>query len=127
MPAEFFRLLYEEQGPVADITIRLGWRIPKQRQYGQHLAFFTISDISGPERNTIRSAVGDFEVWRAIIAIGNVVFNLNGSTPNVRVEVGNVDKRVTPQIFPFENDLTWPLEWPVDALTSVGLDEFSAV
>lgn len=127
MPGAFFRDLFEKQAPIDNITVRIGWRLPKQGRYGPQLAHFTISEVDGPERSAMSKVVGDFEVWRAIIAIGNVVFHINGSTPNVHIEVGNIDKRVTPQIFPFENNLSWPLEWPVNALTSTGQDEFSAV
>jgi hypothetical protein len=125
IPSESYIKLYNQQKPIKEITVRLGWRIPKKGKYGPHLSHFTISDISGPEKPAMVAEAGEFEVWRAILAIGNVVFHINGSTPNINVEVGNVDKRVTPQIFPYEKDVIWPLEWPVDALTSVGFDEFS--
>lgn len=127
IPAEACADLYHKQEPIEQITVRIGWRLPKKGKYGPHLSYFTIGEVDGPERNAISAVVGDFEVWRAIIAIGNVVFHLNGFTNNIKVEMGNVDERVTPQIFPYKSDLAWPLEWPVDALTSGGLDEFSAI
>lgn len=127
IPRESHTSLYELQTPIQEITVRLGWRIPKKGKYGPHLSYFTISDVTGPEKPSIEAKIGKVEVWRAVVAIGNVVFHVNGSTPNVRVEVANVDIRVTPQIYPYEKVLEWPFEWPVDALTSVGFDEFSAI
>ena len=127
IPKISFTSLYEQQGPVSHISVRLGWRIPKKGKYGPHLSHFTIGEVTGPEKPTMVARAGDFEVWRAVIAIGNIVFHISGSTPNVHVEVDNVDERVTPQIHPYKKDLGWPLEWPVDALTSVGVDEFSSM
>lgn len=128
IPSQTYSELFRRQAPINEITVRLGWRLPKKGTYGPHLSHFTIGEVTGPERPAMETKIGDkFEVWRAILAIGNIVFHVNGSTPNVKVEVGNVDTRVTPQIFPYQKDLTWPLEWPVDALTSVGFDEFLAI
>lgn len=127
IPLESYRELAKNNKALDYITVRIGWRLPKQGIKGRQVGHFTISEITGPNKQKMVKVAGDFIVWRAIIAIGNVVFHISGSTPNVRIEVGNNDVRVTPQIHPFINDIHWPLEWPVDALTSVGLDEFSNV
>lgn len=128
IPTQSYNELAEKNKALNYITVRIGWRFPKQGVKGRQISHFTISEITGPEKSRMVKAVGgDFTVWRAIIAIGNVVFHISGSTPNVRVEVSNNDDRVTPQIHPYIKDIHWPLEWPVDALTSVGLDEFSKV
>jgi hypothetical protein len=126
IPQQSFHDLYKQKSSINEITVRIGWRLPKHGTYGPHLSHFTIGEVTGPERASMEAQIGGkFEIWRAILATGNIVFHINGSTPNVRVEVENVDSRVTPQIFPYEKELIWPLEWPVNALTSVGFDEFS--
>lgn len=127
IPKQFYESLYAKRSPISEISVRLGWRIPKQDEYGRHFSHFTVGEVTGPNRTEMTQQVGEFEIWRAILVIGNVVFHVNGATPNIRVEVDNFDPRVTPQIFPYVNDLEWPLEWPVDALTNSGWREFSSV
>jgi hypothetical protein len=129
IPAQTYHELAKENKPIDYITVRIGWRLPKQGKNGKgrQLSHYTVGEITGPEKQKMIETVGDFTAWRAIIAIGNVVFHISGSTPNIRIEVGNNDDRVTPQIHPYIKDLHWPLEWPVDALTSVGLEEFANV
>jgi len=126
LPKEHFINLFTEKKALDYISVRIGWRIPKANENGHHLAFYTLSEITGPIPDKLHIPQGS-EVWRSIITIGNIVFHLSGASGGLRVEIDNNDYRVTPQIYPFVEELEWPMEWPVDALTSVGASEFGRV
>jgi len=124
IPESHFHELYDKLEPIDSISVRIGWRLPKKGKYGQHIAHYTVSEVKGPDNENLPTEVNG-EVWRGILAIGNLVFHQSGATEDLKVELANNDDRVTPQIHPFIQNIRWPIEWPVDALTSAGLKEFN--
>lgn len=127
IPDESYKKMYQSKAPVDQISVRLGWRLPKKGENGPLLSHFRISQISGPIPPEHAESLKGAEAWKAIIAIGSIVFHLSGSTSNIIIELENNDSRVTPQIFPYISNVIWPIEWPVDAMTSAGFEEFMYV
>jgi|GEM_PF-1139059 len=125
IPRQHFDEMYYAKSAIRSIRVQIGWRLPKKSSIGPHLAHFTLSKIDGPILEKMK--LPDGEVWRAILVIGNVVFHLTGSSGGLEAEVENSDPRVTPSLNPYTNDIMWPVEWPVDALTSVGYTEFADI
>ena len=126
IPVGFYDQLYATKQPVNTILVTSGWRILTSGAKDQPLASFEIKQVSTLEvekssADAINSQMDDGAlVWTAILALGNVVFHVVGTSLVGQLEVGSSDPRILIQINPYHDDLSWPREWPLEAVG--GLD-----
>lgn len=126
IPDSFYEQLYEHRQPTANILVTVGWRMLANGSKDQPLASFEIKQVSTMEveKSSAEAIRGQMDegglVWSAILALGNVVFHVVGTSLNGQLEVGSSDPRMFAQVNPYHEDLPWPLEWPIEAVG--GLD-----
>ncbi|MDB5181168.1 MAG: hypothetical protein JWO54_931 [Candidatus Saccharibacteria bacterium] len=126
IPVGFYDQLYVTRQPINTILVTVGWRMQTNGPKNQPLASFEIKQVSifEVEKNSVDAINGQMDdgalVWSAILALGNVVFHVVGTSLEGQLEVGSSDPRMLIQINPYHKDLSWPLEWPIEAVG--GLD-----
>lgn len=126
IPASFYSKLYQTKQPIDTMLVTMGWRILANGSKDQPLASFEIKQVSTfeVEKSSVNAIQDQMEegavVWTAILALGNVIFHVVGTTLVGQLEVGSSDPRLLIQINPYHKDLAWPLEWPIEAVG--GLD-----
>ena len=72
-------------------------------------------DINKKIFNNVKHQIenGGF-IWKSILSIGPIVFELIGHNMNVKLEI-TCNSKVFNCIRPYKNDLNWPLDWPIEA------------
>lgn len=126
IPDGFYSQLYNDKQPIANILVTMGWRMQANGSKDQPLASFEIKQVSTVEveKNSVDAIKGQISdgglIWSAILALGNVVFHVVGTNLHGQVEVGSSDPRMFAQINPYHADLSWPLEWPIEAVGGLG-------
>lgn len=126
IPVGFYDQLYTTRQPIDSILVTAGWRMLANGAKDQPLASFEIKQVSTleVEKNSVDAINAQMSdgapVWTAILALGNIVFHIVGTSLQGQLEVGSSDPRMLIQINPYNEDLAWPLEWPIEAVG--GLD-----
>lgn len=126
IPVGFYDQLYATKQPINTILVTAGWRMLTSGTKDQPLASFEIKQVSTleVEKNSVDAISTQMDdgalVWTAILALGNIVFHIVGTNLQGQLEVGSSDPRMLIQINPYHEDLSWPLEWPIEAVG--GLD-----
>lgn len=127
IPYSFYEQLYKQKRPLASILVTMGWRLPLTNLRSQPLASFEIKQVSHAivDKDSVEIAKKQVEdgglIWASSLVLGNVVFQVIGSNLNGgEVTVGGLDSRIFPHIHPYDKDLSWPTEWPIEAVG--GLD-----
>ncbi len=112
--------IYINEGASKKVLVNLGWRMRYAGTKEEPIASFQINQVLAVDvlRNleeVIKEEVnkGCF-VWKAVFALGPLVFELIGHNMRVRLEIGS-NSKVLNTIQPYKNDFNWPLEWPVEA------------
>lgn len=128
IPDNFYKDLYSSKQPLKSIAVTIGWRLQTKGTKNEPLATFEIKQI--PKLTlpreleaAIREQMAEGKLaWAATIGLGKLVFQIFGNnlTGTLLEFVGN-DERVMPQINPYRADISWPNEWPIEALG--GLEE----
>lgn len=122
IPTIFYDRLYQAKQPIDSILVTMGWRMLANGSKNQPLASFEIKQVSTFEVekksvDAIQSQMKDGAlVWTAMLALGNVVFHVVGTSLAGQLEVGANDPRLFTQVNPYHKDLAWPLEWPIEAV-----------
>jgi hypothetical protein len=122
IPASFYEQLYDQKQPLANILVSMGWRIEAGGSKEQPLATFEIKQVSNVEveKSSVDSINSQMNegglIWVATLGLGYVVFYVVGTNLVGQVEVGGGDHRIFPQISPYDEDLSWPTEWPIEAV-----------
>ena len=127
IPDNFYKDLYTSQQPLKSIAITMGWRLQAKGTKDEPLASFEIKQIPTLSVDkkieaTIRQQMAEGQLaWAATLGLGKVVFQLFGhNLTGGLFEVGGGDERVLTQINPYVKDISWPNEWPIEAVG--GLD-----
>lgn len=116
---EVYDELYANKRPVRIILVNITWRLP---QYGndEPLGSFYIAqqstvDVKQEISEQLKAQInkGGY-IWKALIAIGPLVFVIVGHNMKVRLEVG-FNRQIYTPINPYEKDINWPTEWPTNA------------
>ncbi len=126
IPIGFYERLYQTKQPLSNVMVSMGWRMLANGSKDQPLASFEIKQV-----NTVQAEKKSADmlrmqmengalIWTAVLALGNVVFHVVGTNINGDLEVGSSDPRMFSQINPFVESISWPLEWPIEAVG--GLD-----
>lgn len=127
IPVNIYKDLFAHQKPLKSIAVNVGWRIKAKGIKDEPLATFEIVQIGNMQvhKNDEQSVRNDLETgklaWSATLGLGKIVFHAFGHNLNASLELIGNDDRVMFPINPFEKNLSWPLEWPVEALG--GLEE----
>lgn len=123
IPGNFYKDLYTTKEPLKSIAVTMGWRLHAKGTKDEPLATFEIKQISKLAVDkklevTIKEQMADGKLaWAATVGLGKVVFQLFGhNLVGGLFEVGGNDERVLVQINPYRNDISWPNEWPIEAL-----------
>lgn len=123
IPATFYEQLYASQTqPLPTIMVGMGWRVEANGTKEQPLATFEIKQVStvDVEKNSVEAIKTQMDdgagIWAATIGLGYVVFQIVGTNLQGKLEVGSSDPRMFPPINPYVEDLTWPTEWPIEAV-----------
>lgn len=122
IPKIFYEQLYADTQPITNIMVSMGWRMLANGSKDQPLASFEIKQVTSVEAekssaDALRKQMDDDAlIWTAILALGNIVFHVVGTNISGHVEVGSSDHRMFFQINPYQEDLPWPLEWPIEAV-----------
>ena len=122
IPANFYTDLYDKQAPINSISVTVGWRLQAKGNKAEPLATFEIKQISNVnvDKASVKAIKADIDAgrlgWSATIGLGKVVFHVFGHNLNGSMELVNNDYRVLAPINPYASDLSWPLEWPIEAL-----------
>lgn len=118
--SESYKEIYESRLPTNRIIVNVGWRMRHGQDKKDPIASFSIKqipsvnvkpDIYQEVKNQANS--GGF-VWKAVLAIGPLIFELMGHNMNVIMEI-TCNTKVMQTIRPYKNNLIWPLEWPIEA------------
>lgn len=127
IPHSFYEQLYEHKQPLANILVTIGWRVPLNDLNKQPLASFEIKQVSHArvDMESVAIAKEQFQkgglIWASSLVLGNLVFQVIGSNlTGGEVTVGAIDERIFPTINPYSKDVSWPTEWPIEAIG--GLD-----
>lgn len=127
IPHSFYEQLYQHKQPLINILVTMGWRLPLTDLRTQPLASFEIKQVSHAivDKGSVAIAKKQVEdgglIWASSLVLGNVVFQVIGSNlDGGEVMVGGLDPRIFPHIHPYDKDLAWPTEWPIEAVG--GLD-----
>lgn len=127
IPRSFYEQLYEQKQPLMNILVTVGWRLPITDLKTQPLASFEIRQVSHAivDKEDVAITKRQVEdgglIWASTLVLGNVVFQVIGTNLiGGQVTVGVPDPRIFPQINPYDQDLTWPTEWPIEVVG--GLD-----
>lgn len=102
------------------VMVDLGWRMNFKGENKEPIGSFEIKQIMGVDvKKEIfqeikrQSESGGF-IWKAVLAIGPIVFELIGHNMKARLEVTK-PKNVLMPVFPYQADYNWPFEWPIEA------------
>lgn len=100
------------------VMVNIGWRLNTDKQ--APIVSFQVQQVPSVSfPNHLENIVvlqknnGGF-IWKAVLAIGSVVFETVGHNMQVVLEVGS-DTRVFKSIQPYKFDLIWPLEFPLES------------
>lgn len=118
--SETYKEIYNDRKATKRIVVYLGWRMKYGQDKKDPLASFSIKQINSIDViKTIYESVkkqvdeGGF-AWKATLAVGPLVFELIGHNMNVILDI-NGNTKVMQVIRPYNNDIKWPLEWPIEA------------
>ena len=125
---DMFDDLYKNKSVSKKALVSLGWRLKHKGSKNEPIASFTIRQI--PSVDVPKNLYGKIKemqagggfIWRATMAIGPVVFELAGHNMKILLEIGT-DNQTLKIIRPFQGDIKWPIEWPIEAVG--GLDSLS--
>jgi len=127
IPAKFYQELYAQKQPLGSIMVTLGWRMQASGNKNEPLATFEIKQIDSAITDKqseahVRERIAKGEIaWVATLGLGRMVFQFFGNgMKDATLHIGGNDPRVFPAIHPFETNIDWPNEWPIEALG--GLD-----
>ncbi len=112
--------LYTKKSASSKVLVQIGWRMLNRGTKDEPIASFELKQI--PSVEVPRELLGALEkqkdsggfIWKAVIAIGPVVFEMAGHNMQITLTVGTNSKVFIP-IRPYRQDITWPLEWPIEA------------
>lgn len=127
IPQSFYEQLYEQKQPLTSILVTMGWRLPLTDLKTQPLASFEIKQVAHAivDKESVAIAKKKVEdggvIWASSLVLGNVIFQVIGSNlDGGEVTVGGLDARMLPHIHPYDTDLSWPTEWPIEAVGGLG-------
>lgn len=127
IPHSFYEQLYEQKQPLANILVTMGWRLSLTNLKTQPLASFEIKQVVNAivDKDSVAITKKQVEdgglIWASSLVLGNIVFQVIGTNfAGGQLTVGVVDPRIFPQVNPYEQDVLWPTEWPIEAVG--GLD-----
>lgn len=112
--------IYKKQSYSDKVLVNLGWRMKFKGGVGEPIGSFEIKQIQGVDvkKEIYESIKNESEnggfIWKSIIAIGPIVFELIGHNMKARLEIGS-NTKVFKIIRPYANDLYWPFDWPIEA------------
>ncbi|HRN96978.1 MAG TPA: hypothetical protein PLZ58_00805 [Candidatus Saccharibacteria bacterium] len=123
IPRSFYEQLYKQKQPLKSILVTMGWRLPLTNLQTQPLASFEIKQVANAivDKGSVAIAKKQVEngglIWASSLVLGNVIFQVIGSNlDGGEVTVGGIDSRILPHIHPYDKDLSWPTEWPIEAV-----------
>lgn len=122
IPDGFYEQLYKDKQPLPNVMVSMGWRVLSSGSKDQPLASFEIKQVSTVEveKNSVAAINSQMDegalIWSAVLALGNVVFHVVGTNLKGHLKVGSSDPRMFAQINPYQGDLSWPSEWPIEAV-----------
>jgi len=118
--ADLYDDIYLNKKASRKVMIDLGWRMSFKGENNEPLGSFEIKQIMGVDvRKEIfqevkrQSENGGF-IWKSVLAIGPIVFELIGHNMKMKLEVTK-PKNVLNTIYPYQKDYNWPFEWPIEA------------
>lgn len=117
---DVFDDIYKNKSHSNKILVNLGWRMKFNGKKEEPIGSFYIMqipsvDINKKIFNNVKHQIenGGF-IWKSILSIGPIVFELIGHNMNVKLEI-TCNSKVFNCIRPYKNDLNWPLDWPIEA------------
>lgn len=112
--------IYQNKSFSGKVLVNVGWRMNFSGKIDEPIGSFEIRqmphvDVKKEIYNNIKeqSKQGGF-IWKAILAVGPIVFELIGHNMKATLEIG-INTQVFKIIRPYSGDLHWPLEWPIEA------------
>lgn len=112
--------IYQKKNFSNKVLVNLGWRTKYAGNIDEPISFFEAKQIPYVsvareiyEHAKKESDTGGF-IWKSVFAIGPIVFELVGHNMKVRLEVVS-NTNVFKGIRPFNADLQWPLDFPIEA------------
>lgn len=112
--------IYATKAATKKVLVRIGWRMLSDGTKEQPLASFEIRQIpsitipkGGEDILKVEMDRGGI-IWKAVLAIGPIIFELIGHNMNLTLEAGSTTQVLT-TIRPYANDFIWPTEWPIEA------------
>jgi hypothetical protein len=117
---DLFEDLYLNKKASKKVMVDLGWRMNFKGENREPIGSFELKQIMSVDvKKEIfqeiknQSENGGF-VWKAVLALGPIVFELIGHNLKVRLEITK-PKNVLKTIRPYKEDYDWPFEWPIEA------------
>lgn len=112
--------IYDNRSFTKKVLVNMGWRMRYGQEKNEPLASYEQKQIESID--VLRTLEEDIKadisnggfIWKAILAIGPVVFELIGHNMRAKLEVG-FQTKVFQTIQPYISDMRWPLEWPIEA------------
>lgn len=112
--------LYTKKSASPKVLVQMGWRMLNRGTKDEPIASFELKQIPSVdvpsdllEAVTKQKDSGGF-IWKAVFAIGPVVFEMAGHNMQITLTV-DTNSKVVATIRPYTRDLQWPLEWPIEA------------
>jgi len=112
--------IYQNKSFSGKVLVNLGWRMNFSGKINEPIGSFEMRQIPHVdvkkeiyENIKEQSEQGCF-IWKAILAVGPIVFELIGHNMKATLEIGT-NTKVFKIIRPYSADLQWPLEWPIEA------------
>jgi len=117
---DLFTDIYQRKNFSGKVLVNIGWRMNFSGKLNEPIGSFEIRQISHVdvkkeiyENIKEQSEQGGF-IWKAILAVGPIVFELIGHNMKATLEIGS-NTNVFRAIQPYNSELNWPLEWPIEA------------
>ena len=123
---DLFDDIYQKKNFSNKVLVNLGWRMKYAGDINEPICFFETKQIPyvSVAREIHEHAKKEREAgrfaWRSIFVIGPIVFELVGHNMKVRLEVVP-NTNVFKCIRPFNTDLQWPLDFPIEAEGGLGV------
>lgn len=112
--------IYQKKNFSGKVLVNTGWRMNFSGKINEPIGSFEIRqipqvDVKKDIYESIKkeSKQGGF-IWKAILAVGPIVFELIGHNMKAVLEIGS-NTKVFKTIRPYNDDWYWPLEWPIEA------------
>lgn len=118
--SDTFEDIYLNKSFTKKIMVNIGWRIKSKGNKQEPIASYEIKQIMSVDVNKdiATNMQNEMEhggfIWKAVFALGPIVFELIGHNMKVRLEIGS-NSKIFHTIQPYSSDFIWPTEWPIEA------------